>query len=276
MSDAEVTSLMARCLTKPRTTRRLLANAAKRSPVPTRRASSRVDIQKLALFAGFITKVRHSELFEHAPGTLALLRAHELELSVFRDYFLTGGGEARPSKTVKIAKAFAHFMQFSGSARGRRVPGLRDVIAFERAQWELRIELQSWRPTTSPVRTQVEARSVVELTGPVRLLRVVRSPWLISEAIGRGDLKLKSVPISSAWLLLQARSDARQIDTTNVDAALAQVVNRIDGRRRLRDIRSSLGNRPSWAAMASMVELLLEAGVVQQGKRRHRESRPRR
>jgi hypothetical protein len=93
--DAATSAVLARGLVDPKFARSLLLGTLPRSAAQ-RRAACQIDAERLALFAGFITKVRYnSDLFEHLPGTLHLLRYHGVELAAFRDYYLAGASRSK-------------------------------------------------------------------------------------------------------------------------------------------------------------------------------------
>lgn len=245
---AATTGVLARGLTDRRFCRALLRGRPPRLPPDQRAAAAAVDAERLALFAGFITKVRHSDLFEHLPGTLALLRLHGVELEVFRDYFLDHDPQPRGDTDAKVAAVLAHLARFSATRRGRAVAGLRDVLAHERCLWEIRRELARGPAAPTP--------GAVALGGPVRLARLVRDPYAVIEAASRGR-RLRGRPRGVRWWLYFADAAAGELRTIEIDRDVAATIQALAAPPRPRR-RPRLSARRRGAILAR----LAEAGVI--------------
>jgi hypothetical protein len=245
-----VTGVLARGLTDRRFCRALLRGRPPRLPPDERAAAAAVDAERLALFAGFITKVRHSDLFEHLPGTLALLRLFGVELEVFRDYFLDHDPQPRGDTDAKLVAVLAHLARFSATRRGRAVAGLRDVLAHERCLWEVRRELARGPAPPPPP-------GAVALGGPVRLARLVRDPYAVIEAASRGR-RLRGRPRGARWWLYFADAAAGELRTIEIDRDVAATIAAIAPSAAPPGRRSRLPARRRGAILAR----LAEAGVI--------------
>jgi hypothetical protein len=228
--NPDVTSLLARGLTDRRFCRALLAQD-----------NAPIDAQRLALFAGFITKVRHSDLFEYAPGTLAVLRAHRAEIGFFRDYFLDRDPRPRGDTAAKVAAVFGYVGEFAARASIR---GLRDVAAHERCLYEIRTDL-------------VAPHDPGVFTGPVRWLRLHHDPHEVIAAAMRGEgSATRARP--RWWLYVGSRGDA-ELRTIEIDrdvaATLAFLQTGISRPRLARRRRDAITNHLVIAGVVRPMEL---------------------
>jgi hypothetical protein len=218
---AATSSVLARALVDRRFSRALLDGRLPPLAPAERAVAGAVDAERLALFAGFITKVRHSDLFEHLPGTLALLRQHGVEIAVFRDYFLTCDPQPRGDTDAKVAAALAHFARFAATRRGRAVVGLGDVVAHERCRWELRRAAAQHRASPAIPRAAGDA----VLAGPVQVLRLRRDPEAVIVAARRGA-RLRVQP-GVRWWLYWVDVAAGELREVEIDRDVAAVVHAI-------------------------------------------------
>jgi hypothetical protein len=233
------TRVLARGLAERRFCRALLARRVPRLPADERLAAAAVDAERLALFAGFITKVRHSDLFEHIPGTLALLRIHGAELAVFRDYYLAHDPQPRGDTRAKMVAMLAHLADFAATRRGRAIVGLRDVLAHERCLWEIRQALAAPQPSTSA-------------TGPVRIARLLRDPYAVIADAQRGTRSTAERRVR--WWLYLARASEGELRTIEVDREIATTLAAIS--------TNSPPPRMSRRRRAAIMSHLREAGVL--------------
>lgn len=244
------TAVLARGLADRRFCRALLAGRPPRLAPDERAAAAAVDAERLALFAGFITKVRHSDLFEHLPGTFALLRLHGVEIEVFRDYFLDHDPQPRGDTAAKVVAVLAHLARFASTPRGRAVLGLRDVLAHERCLWEVRHEL-----ARAPASAAAARPGAVVLGGPTRLARLLRDPYAVLEAAARGQ-RTRGRPRGARWWLYFAHAAAGELRTIEIDRDAAAMI------EALLAARPRLPARLSARRRGAILARLAEAGVI--------------
>jgi hypothetical protein len=241
-------------LVDPKFARSLLNGKLPRSAAH-RRAASQIDPERLALFAGFITKVRYnSDLFEHLPGTLRLLRYHGVELAAFRDYYLAGASRSKATHE-KVAAALLHFEHFATSPAGRAVAGLADVVAHERVHWELSRALAVWRIESAAV-------MVPSLRGPLRVIETRRDPHAVLDALVAQQRPPRATRRPTRRLYW-ADPVQREIRCVAIDLRVSRVLEVIDGRRDLPTIAAAVRPaRISPGATFAVVASLAAAGVV--------------
>lgn len=252
--DTAISAVLARGLVDPKFARSLLMGKLPRLAAH-RRAARQIDPERLALFAGFITKVRYnSDLFEHLPGTLRLLRYHGVELAAFRDYYLAGASRSKTTHE-KVAAALANFERFAASPTGRAVTGLADVVAHERVHWELRNALAGWRRESA-------IPTVPSPVGPLRVIETRRDPYAVLDAVAAQQRPSRATrrPIRR---LYWADPTGREIRCVSIDARVAKVLEAVDGHRDLPAIAAAVRPAGIFPRTAfSVVTSLAAAGIV--------------
>ncbi len=266
MTDGETAAVLARGLVDPRFARTLLTGAVDRRGVrlsaAQRAVASELDAARLALFAGFITKVRHnSDLFDTLPGTLGLLRQHGVELRVFRDYFLAGRPMAK-AKDEKIANAIVEFARFARTRVGRGVIGLADVLAHEEARWQLQ-RAASAGVAASGDAIALDERAVLIALAPVRAIAVTWDPWAVLDAVARGVTPDPSARRPGTRLHWVDRA-AHELRAGEVHRHVGALVAAIDGRRSVAQLGRLLARRHRIAATSvpALAAPLIEAGIL--------------
>jgi hypothetical protein len=258
--DAATCAVLARGLVDPKFARSLLLGALPRSAAH-RRAASQIDAERLALFAGFITKVRYnSDLFEHLPGTLRLLRYYGVELTAFRDYYLAGASRSK-STHEKVAAALLYFERFATSVAGRKVTGFADVVAHERVHWELSRALADWR--SEPAANLAPPRKC-----PLRVIETRRDPHAVLDAVVRRQRPPRAARRPTLRLYWVDPVE-REIRCVAIDARVNMVLEAIDGHRDLPAIAAAV--RPARIAPRTafdVVASLAAAGIVTIGGNR--------
>ena len=248
------TAVLARGLVDRKFTRALLRGRPQRLTPAARAAAAAVDAARLALFAGFITKVRHTDLFEHLPGTLGLLRHYGLEIEVFRDYYLERDPQPRGDTNAKVAAVTAHFMRFAATRRGRTVAGLADVLSHERCQWEVRRAVSQGAPIAGA------------FTGPVRVARLGRDPYEVMAATARGERWRGRTAVR--WWLYWADVTAGELRVIEIDREVAAVIRAIlpaalaAGPPRRTDRKQPTGRAPRAGSVALRVPARRRAAIV--------------
>jgi hypothetical protein len=265
MKDAAATAIVARGLVDPRFLETLQGNRIRgiRLSAAHRAAACSLDAKRLALFAGFITMVRHNnDLFDHFPGTLRVLRHYGVELSIFRDHFLSQHPPSKEKET-KIANALETFSELSKSRRGRALTGFRDVLLHEHCQWTIRQGLSRPSPLNALYSMQFAADAVPFLCEPAQVIRVTRPPWAILRAL----LQRKAVQSMRAqvqWLLYYGDRGTRAVRVSRIPKQVAQLVQSIDGHSTCAQIAATLRRKRFTMPphVRGMLEGLCNAGII--------------
>lgn len=172
--NSDINSFVARCLLDPGYLDRLARNphdeiAALPVSTGTRTAIAGLDFERVRLFAGFISKVQHNDLWDDFPCTRSLLRYYRVELATFADYRAHHLELARAGKPTRAAKTEA-FLDFLESRLRRPVgpeyPGLLDVLTHERLHWEVTRSLLE-RPGPDQGGSPVRGRRPRGLSAPI-------------------------------------------------------------------------------------------------------------
>jgi hypothetical protein len=219
-------------------------------------AAAGLDVRKLALFAGFITMVRHNnDLFQHLPNTLRVLRLYGVELSVFRDHFLTTG---RPVKHLaeKIDRALATLGWFAKSGKGARLVGLRDVLAHEEFHWRISQELANRHRSLGAACHGFSPSAIPQKAGPTHAARFLRAPEELTAAL---DLRkpLSRVAYRPHHRVYLGEVAAHAVRIVRVDRRACDLLALVDGQQTCAEILARVmrvGERPE-AATAALLAL---------------------
>jgi hypothetical protein len=267
MNDTAAMSLLAHSLVDPK----LLLALERGSKAHLRRkltadhydAAVVLDRKRLALFAGFITMVRHNnDLFAHLPGTLRVLRYHQAELSVFRDHFLSVG---RPPKLAsnKIRAALASLRDIADSRRGRSLTGFKDVLLHEQCKWEILEDMPAVPGAVTPGSAAFSTNAVPFFTGPARAVHLIREPDAVLAAISSGGSP-RSIRKCPQWLLYVGDARKRTLRILRITRLAAETVRAIDGTASCAEILARLTQaRPvRTGAVRGTFEALCAAQVI--------------
>lgn len=249
MSNAAITSILARCLLDADFLKRLdqdreeTLTACGVSP-EDRLELGALDLEQVRRFSGFITKVKHNDLWEHFPHTRLLMRRLKVESAIFiayrREYqqFLATGPEERPAR-------IAHFLEFLDQYLDRstdsQLAPLRDVARHERFLWETTLAPSSRIPPSPIDLHELPLLDrVVRPQGAMRIGRFAHDPLeLIADLATRGSHTWQPAP-RRRWLMYLFEkgetSKNRRLRVLEVDHATATLVGAIDGRRSLDQI----------------------------------------
>jgi hypothetical protein len=267
MTDEAIMALLAAGLVNPRVLLALQSNceaAIDGGLTPDQQnAAGMLDRERLALFAGFITMVRHnSDLFAHLPGTLQMLRHYGVELAVFRDHFLTKGSPSK-ARCEKIEVALTMLAEFASTRRARRLTGFRDVLLHEQCNWEIQQEFVTGLAAGASTSTTFAASAVPVFTGPVRVVRVTREPSAVLAALA-GSKSVRSLPRQPQWLLYLGEAKTHSIRVMRVTREVSEFVKLINGRTTCAGIVARLTRtRPSAGRRArGTLRGLFESGVI--------------
>jgi hypothetical protein len=154
MDHDDIQLLAARCLTQPAFLAKALQmgdagparRQTKRGVAGTREAEAvatifgREQLKRMALFGGFITKVRHRALRKYLPATLRLLEHFGIELGFFARFF-PHYAKARARGPLTTALHLA-LLEKELLAYAKRLPVpeqtiLRNVFTHEKTLWEI-------------------------------------------------------------------------------------------------------------------------------------------
>ncbi|WP_144440829.1 hypothetical protein [Streptomyces roseifaciens] len=246
-------SVVARCLLEPGYLDRLARDPQRELtalPVDeeTRAAIGTLDVGQVRLFAGFVTKVQHNDLWDTFPRTRALLRYYGIELETFADYrahYVEMCRAGKPSRAEKAAR-FLRFLErrLRDSARAN-CPGLLDVLIHERLQWEVTQEVLGHR-RSAPVRPaarEVRAGSldqrdqrVVVACDVIRVAALDHDPLEIAARLQDGGSALAHLEPKAVCFCYWGRTSEQTVSVLTVDTATAAVLSAVDGHRSVDDV----------------------------------------
>ncbi len=236
-----------------------------------------LDLQRLRLFSGFITRVQHNFLWEELPGTIGLLRLYHVELRFFAEYavhhqLLRARNASKTQRIYSFVKFLEDLLQ---AADGSAYPGLIDVLRYEWATWLLR---RTDAPPRIPQReitwtsmTSDEWRRVVPVFRiPIAVCTHSVDPVAAVRHVDNG----RTPPVSASEeqsFRLYWYSATRELRMADVDAGLAALVQSIDGyrsaQRVVRHAAAAIKLRFPIAAARIGFMFLINAGLLTARKR---------
>jgi hypothetical protein len=207
-------------------------------------------LKRLRLFAGFISKVQHNDLWDDFPGTRRWLHRAGIELEVFSEYRIRffRPGIPKPTGSARVHR-FCDFLE--SRLAGRRQPelrGLADVFRHERNLWDISRRTSESAEDRSPklAKQVVEStalsdwhgfgRLVPEFNGCVRLVSFDHDPiQLITSLEGGHPLpptRYGSEPVTLAYW----KPPGNPCRILRMEAYEACILMEINGRRSVRTI----------------------------------------
>ncbi|MFI1400582.1 hypothetical protein [Streptomyces sp. NPDC020681] len=248
--NAAVSSVVARCLLDPGYLDRLTQSpddelAELPVDAETRVAIAGLDFERVRLFAGFISKVQHNDLWDNFPGTRALLKYCGAELATFADYraqHLELGRAAKPSRAAKTL-AFLDFLESRlRSPDAPEYPGLLDVLTHERLHWEVtesvlerRLPIQG-RPAPGPVRMDTADRRAVVAWDAVRVAVLSYDPLEVKARLRNGGQALSDLSPKAVCLCYWGRHSLGRVSVLTVDPPTAAVLAAVDDGRPVHEV----------------------------------------
>jgi hypothetical protein len=229
-----------------------------------------LDCDRLALVAGFIANVKHSELWKPLFGTRSLLRHYGRESDVFSAYCRARGSNA---KTVaERVVSFAKFLTSYLFEHGQDLPILADVLQHEAtiATFNYASAADFARPSPTRERDD-EADASVERWQPsprglIRVQSYQYDPVAVLDLLSRGEFHDDTTPIAEDDIFLcYARGSLTEPSRVfHMDPATALVVGAVDGHRTVLDIIQLLPERIATIEMVRTVLVAVaEAGLVE-------------
>lgn len=193
-----------------------------------------LDLERVRLLGGLITKVQHNDLWEDFPFTRASLKLLGAELAFFADYrdeFLLARRD-QPDRTARVGRFLDRLDRWLRSRSSPAAPVARDMASYERVHWQLGLDLVT--AEAGPVTTEDEpvpthepatapAGSGVRPNGLLRVHGFDHDPTEIMAVIRRaGDLA--DVRPRSTFLCFWARPEPREIRVVEIDPLAALVL----------------------------------------------------
>ncbi|MQY12876.1 hypothetical protein SRB5_30150 [Streptomyces sp. RB5] len=273
-------SLVARCLLDPGYLERFARApqeelAALEVGAEARTALAGLDAERVRLFAGFVAKVQHNDLWDDFPLTRALLRYYGAELTTFADYRphqLELARAGKPSRAARTA-AFLDFLtgRLRDPARPRH-PGLLAVLTHERLHQEVTRSIADGRvpapgrPAPGPVRAGGRDPRVVVARDVLRVAALDHDPRDVAARLRDGGRELPGLAPDAVCLCYWGRVDPGTVSVLTVDPPVASVLAAVDGRRSVHEVldgaRATLpeaGRRE----LARVLDTAVERGLVQ-------------
>lgn len=288
MSNAALTSILTRCLLDAAflehvETDRETALAPYRLSAEERTEFDSFDPERVGRFSGFITKVKHNDLWERFPYTRLLMRRLGLELEVFTAYrreyqrLLAEGPRERPSRIARFFDFLGRYLEEQG---GPGTAALADVACHERFSWEIHHELAARQDAaaegTAPA---LEGRSPGELVpcprGALRVGQFTHHPLDLVAAIRDRRFEVQRLEPRRRWLAYLVEEgpegEGRELEILELDSSAAALLSALDGRRSLGEIfAAALPGEAAdvrEAAARSFLDSLLELGFFRFGVR---------
>ncbi len=214
-------------------------------------------LPRLADLRGFITKVKHNDLWEDFPYTRILLRRFGFELAAFRAYSASDERVRRrpgESRRTRIAR----FLEFLGShllaATDSKAAILRSVLTHEQVRWELSHQLKlSAAPAGARAGSWGDdsARPVIRDT--VRLVELDYNPLEVVPLIPGDGLDTDVLERRRRWLAYAVPPGTDELRVLEIPPAAAFLLSLADGNRSVRRIwkeaTEALGPLPTAEAL---------------------------
>ncbi|HEU5269366.1 MAG TPA: hypothetical protein VFU36_05520 [Jatrophihabitans sp.] len=220
---------IARCLLEPGYLDRLreerLSEERLTGVIGSGRPPDELDLAKVRLFAGFISKVQHNDLWLDLPYTRALLKLAEIEIGVFAEYRerhlrLLRTGPTRAGR-VRSFLDFLDELLATGDLPAASV--ISTMAAHERALWELRLAL-----TAAPDESNGPgAERCITPRDVFRVAGLAHDPGRIVEAIQGGGAAWAAAPPRPHFVCYWADRSQQRLTTTEVDEVTAAVLREI-------------------------------------------------
>jgi hypothetical protein len=214
-------SLIARCLVDPGYLAGLMASGS----APVLVDGEALDLRRVRLFGGLITKVQHNDLWEDFPYTRAALKLLGVELEFFatyRDDFLRLRS-SKPDKTTRVRSFLDTLESWLMQHWSTSAAAALDICRHERALWQTRHSLDD----LAEAQTQAPVRK--RKLGPAGVLTVVcfdHDPTEIMAAIRRAE-PLDQLHARPFFVCYCGDPRAKQIRVVEVDGLTAIVLDRI-------------------------------------------------
>ncbi len=285
--NSAVTALVARCLLDPGYVDRLAAaerteSAALSHGEQVCGVAGELDVGRVRLFGGFISKVQHNDVWSQFPVTCSLLRLCGAELEVFADYrarHLELIRRGKPTPALKTV-ALLDFLEerIRGSA-GINCPGLLDVLTHERLQWEVAQSLEQHcpsgtTPAPGPIRTDGLDGRVVLARDILRVAALAHDPVQIASCLHDGGHQLCELEPKATCFCYSGRSSTETVSVVEVDTFTAAVLASVDGVRSVSHVLDEaqilLPEAPR-TVVGRVLEGAVDRGLVQLVDAPHRE-----
>lgn len=258
MSSGSTQSILARCMLDPRfldllSLRPDVALKSYALDAETRAGFRRLDLRRLRMFSGFVTKVQNNGLWQWIPLTRALLNYYRIELQVFVAYTAThqrNRAEGPIGRTEQTRRFLEFLNDYLCHQSGAGYPGLREVLTHERIVWEIERTPQPASQSLSGAAGQLGnhsrfSRLVPEVRGVLRIEAYAMSPLEIIAAVEQGRFGPGIPAAREVWLAYWADRTRGQLQCLELDALATALLLQVDGRRSIREIIGrAFGGRP--------------------------------
>lgn len=255
VSNAQIQSILARCLMEPDFLDRVTADPASvldgyGLEESARAAFIEFDFSRIRNFAGFIAKVQHNYLWESFPGTLNLLKLTGLQIPIFSSYNRIHQRLRTESSAGKEEKIRRFLEYLDGELEHHREPGvavLRDVMAHEAIMWRLAAHLKGMITTAGEAAghngnesTALRADQWDAMVPSIRGVLVLREfefdPVTTLSELERGNLDPARVGPSPQNIGYWGDSATKKVRVLALGRETAVLLSEVDGRRTVRAI----------------------------------------
>ncbi|HSF98026.1 MAG TPA: hypothetical protein VLA55_04990 [Ornithinibacter sp.] len=258
---ATAETLVARCLLDPG----FLDEHLREGSSPLTVDGEALDLRRLRLFGGLITKVQHNDLWEDFRYTRASLKLLEVELEFFADYraeFLRAR-VSNPDRIARVGRFLDAVEQWLGEHWSPAAWTALDVVRYEREIWRTQLGMATCGGTTP--------QDTIELIRPDGVVTVVgfdHDPPQVM-AVVRAAGSLADVPTRSTFLCFWGRPRPAEVRVLEVDGVTALVLDGIgagvtgDG---LRQALQQAHPQLTSDAIGSAIRAAVDLGLLKEGR----------
>lgn len=256
--QATAESLVARCLLDPG----YLSEHLREGADPLTVGGEALDLTRVRLFGGLITKVQHNDLWEDFRYTRASLKLLGAELEFFaayRDEFLQARAE-HPDRIARVDRFLQALERWLGEHWSAAAWTAWDVLRHERATWQTLLAVAT--------REGVDLQNAHEMLRPNGVVSVVgfdHGPPQIMEAI-RSAGSLAEVPTRPTFLCYWGRAEPPEVRVLEVDGLTALLLDAVGDGVAPEDLHRTLQQaNPQFTphAVAIAVRAAVDLGVLQ-------------
>lgn len=251
---ATAETLVARCLLDPGYLDEHLRDGA----TPLAVDGEALDLRRLRLFSGLITKVQHNDLWEDFRYTRASLKLLEVELEFFADYrseFLRARVSS-PDRIARVGQFLDAIERWLGERWSPAAWTALDVVRYEREIWRTQLGV-----TTCGGTDHQETIQLIRPDGVVTVVGFDHDPSDVMAVI-RAAGSLAEVPTRSTFLCFWGRPEPAEVRVLEVDGFTALVMDGVgagvtgDGlRQALQQVHPQLTSDAIGSAVRAAVDL---------------------
>lgn len=211
-----VHTTIARCLLEPGYLDRVRAGE-----LPLSAEAEGLDLDRLRMFGGFVSKVQHNDSWADFPFTRAALKLAGREIDTFADYrnrHLTLGAVPGLPRVERIRALIGFIEQRFGQDGSRGASQAVTIVRHERALWEVRLALEL---PAEQLDRQIVPRDVL------RVVELAHDPQVIADQIRVGAAAWAEVAAQPRFVCYWGQRAEHRLTTVAVDGVTALVLSEI-------------------------------------------------